>query len=531
MEMTTFSLEGVVSRAMTLLLLKARDKAITLERQLDPEIPDALVGDPLRLEQVLVNLLGNAVKFTDSGTVTLQVSRKPEQATSDRITLEISISDTGIGMDEQTVARLFKPFSQGDTSTTRTHGGTGLGLTICRHLVEMMGGMITVESTPGKGSRFSFTAVFVAGVPTARKSTRSDRGLLVQRYQSLKGLHLLLAEDHPVNRQIAREVLEAVGVQVETADNGREAVAFMHDHGDSIDIILMDIQMPAMDGYEATREIRRRYSRNRLPIIAMTAHALNEERERCLSAGMNDHLAKPIVVEKLYELLARLTDRLPVAGPAGLPTEQSEAFTESFPRQLPGITLETALTRVNGNTRLLAQLIRLFVQEHRHMPDEIRHLLKDNDLASAARLVHGLKGVAGNLSADRLQIAATNLETALKNQDPAAADSLLDLLESALAEVCTSATLLAEPAAHETGSVSGPSADIGALLGELQHLLEIHSLDVNTPLNQLFGLILQGDERIQLEALADAAQRLDYQQALVVLHTLAEKTGACKENL
>jgi HPt (histidine-containing phosphotransfer) domain-containing protein len=142
-----------------------------------------------------------------------------------------------------------------------------------------------------------------------------------------------------------------------------------------------------------------------------------------------------------------------------------------------------------------------------------------------------LKGVAGNLSADRLQIAATNLETALKNQDPAAADSLLDLLESALAEVCTSATLLAEPAAHETGSVSGPSADIGALLGELQHLLEIHSLDVNTPLNQLFGLILQGDERIQLEALADAAQRLDYQQALVVLHTLAEKTGACKENL
>jgi CheY-like chemotaxis protein len=324
-----------------------------------------------------------------------------------------------------------------------------------------------------------------------------------------------------------------VGIQVETANNGREAVAFMHDHGDSMDVILMDIQMPVMDGYEATREIRRRYSRSRLPIIAMTAHALNEERERCLAAGMNDHLAKPIVVEKLYELLARLTDRHPVAEPDGIGIlpEQSDTFPEYFPQQLPGITLETALTRVNGNNRLLAQLIRLFVQEHRHMPDEIRHLLKDNDLASAARLVHGLKGVAGNLSADRLQIAATNLETALKNQDQAAADALLALLESALAEVCTSAALLAEPSVHQIDSVPGLSADIGTLLGELQHLLEIHSLDVSTPLNQLFGLILQGDERTQLEALADAAQRLDYQQALVVLHTLAEKTGTCKENL
>jgi CheY-like chemotaxis protein len=340
-----------------------------------------------------------------------------------------------------------------------------------------------------------------------------------------------MAEDHPVNRQIAREVLEAVGIQVETANNGREALAFMHDHGDSMDVILMDIQMPVMDGYEATSEIRRRYSRSRLPIIAMTAHALNEERERCLAAGMNDHLAKPIVVEKLYELLARLTDRPPVAEPDGVLPEQSETFPESFPQQLPGITLETALTRVNGNNRLLAQLIRLFVQEHRQTPDEIRHLLEDNDLSSAARLVHGLKGVAGNLSADRLQIAATNLETALKNQDRAAADALLALLESALAEVCTSAALLAEPSVHQIDSVPGLSADIGALLGEMQHLLEIHSLDVSTPLNQLFGLILQGDELTQLEALADAAQRLDYQQALVVLHTLAEKTGTCKENL
>jgi len=308
MEMTAFSLEGVVSRSMTLLLLKARDKAITLQQQVDPEIPDALVGDPLRLEQVLVNLLGNAVKFTDSGTVTLQVSRKPEQANSDQIILEITISDTGSGMDEQTVRRLFKPFSQGDTSTTRTHGGTGLGLTICRHLVEMMGGKITVESTPGKGSRFSFTAVFGRGIPTAPKTARSDRGQLVQRYQSLKGLRLLMAEDHPVNRQIAREVLEAVGIQVETANNGREALAFMHDHGDSMDLILMDIQMPVMDGYTATRMMREAEQQGgwrRTPIVALTAHAYEEDVRKCRDAGCDDHIAKPFKKKTLLQCLVQ----------------------------------------------------------------------------------------------------------------------------------------------------------------------------------------------------------------------------------
>ncbi|MDD2501570.1 MAG: ATP-binding protein, partial [Geobacter sp.] len=310
MEKAGFSLEGVVTRSIGLLALKAKEKGVLLEQQIAPDIPDSLIGDPLRLEQVLVNLLSNAVKFTEHGSITLKISCGAALNDQDQLALDISITDTGCGMDEQTLARLFKPFSQGDTSTTRTHGGTGLGLTICRHLVEMMGGEINVTSTPGKGSCFSFNALFgVSTTTTARKGSKADRNALVQHYQTLGGLHLLVVEDHPINRQIAREVLESVGVTVETVDNGREAVAFMQDHGDSIDLILMDIQMPIMDGYEATREIRQRYSRNRLPIIAMTAHALNEERERCLASGMNEHLAKPIVVEKLYELLARLTDR------------------------------------------------------------------------------------------------------------------------------------------------------------------------------------------------------------------------------
>ena len=531
MEKTGFSLEGVVTRSIALLSLKAKDKGVTLEHQVSPDIPDALVGDPLRLEQVLVNLLGNAVKFTETGSITLQIQRGTAQSDPDQLTLEISISDTGTGMDEQTLARLFKPFSQGDTSTTRTHGGTGLGLTICRHLVEMMGGTISVTSSPGKGSCFRFNVNFgINAIASTRRGIKADRAALIQRYQSLKGLHLLVAEDHPINRQIAREILEVVGIQVETVDNGREAVAFMQDHGDSIDLILMDIQMPIMDGYEATQEIRQRYSRNRLPIIAMTAHALNEERERCLSSGMNEHLAKPIVVEKLYELLARMTDRLPETTPKESVTETADSLVDQLPEHLPGINLETALMRVNDNKRLLGQLIQLFAQEHQKIPAEIKHLISDNDLGSAARLVHGLKGVAGNLAADRLHIAANNLEAALKKQDKKAAKALLSLFEAALTEVCTTAALLAKPRKPATCSDTGSPAEIAALLGELQHLFELHSLDVSTPLNRLQSLLPAEDDRPLLTALTDAAQRLDYQQALMLLHTLAEKAGTCEES-
>ncbi len=529
-EKTDFSLEGVLARSVALLSLKAREKGITLEQQVDPAIPDSLVGDPLRLEQILVNLLGNAVKFTEQGSINLSVKAGQSQNLKDRLVLEVCVSDTGIGMDDSTLARLFKPFSQGDSSSTRNHGGTGLGLTICRHLVEMMEGTITVESTPGKGSRFCFSVVLGIGSPAARTGKKAERGVLIQRFHCLKGLHLLVAEDHPINRQIVREVLEAVGAEVETANNGREAVAFMQEYGDSIDLILMDLQMPVMDGYVATAEIRRRFSRNRLPIIAMTAHALNEERERCIASGMNEHLPKPIVVEKLYELLARLTDRQPEVSFSDLFTgEQSDFPQEPFPEQLPGISVHDALRRVNGNTRLLGQLIRLFVKEHQGTASEIRGLIADQDPASAARLVHGLKGVAGNLSAERLHSAAVNLESALKNQDAATATALLPLLESALTEIFSAVDLLAEPTASELETADGSPAEIRTLLSELQHLLELHSLEVTTPINRLHRLIPPGDERTQLEALADAAQRLDYQHALMILHSLAEKTGSNEE--
>ena len=528
MEQIDFSLDEVVRRVVTLLSLKARSKGVALEYRLAPDLPDTLVGDPLRLEQVLVNLLGNAVKFTEQGSVTLEVTgTQPDQGGP--VQLEVRVSDTGIGMDQATIARLFKPFSQGDTSTTRTHGGTGLGLTICRSLVEMMGGRISVTSSPGAGSSFSFTAWFdISTAPDSLKMRSKDRSQLIRQYRSLQGLHLLVVEDHPVNRLIAQELLEAVGARVDTVSNGQEAVAFVHDHGDSLDLVLMDIQMPLMDGYEATREIRRRYTRNRLPIVAMTAHALPEERERCLAAGMNEHLGKPIAVDRLYESVARLTNHPPVARDTGDAPAQTP--DEPLSLHLPGINLEQALQRVNGNAALLQQLVRLFAQEQQESAAEIRRLLGEGESAAAARVVHGLKGVAGNLAADRLHLAAGNLEAALKNRDLTAASALLPLFEAALDELLTTAASL-KPSMPDSGTPhqTGTDDDLLQLLSELQHLLEIHSLEVAEPLRRLHGLIPAGEARSDLEALHDAVQRLDYQQGLMVLHTLADKISTAKE--
>ncbi len=531
-ERIDFSLEGLITRSVGLLSLKARDKGLRLEHNIDPDIPDALVGDPLRLEQVLINLLGNAIKFTEVGEVRLEVNQGPALDDGNQISLQITVSDTGTGMDEKTMSRLFKPFSQGDTSTTRTHGGTGLGLTICRNLVELMRGKFNVVSAPDKGSSFSFNVILGIGKAQTIERKTSYRVNLVKRYQTLKGLRLLVAEDHPINRQIATEILEAVGIQVQTVCNGRDAVDFIRENRKTIDVVLMDIQMPIMDGYQATEEIRSYYSSNELPIIAMTAHVMNEERERCLACGMNEHLAKPIVVEKLYDLLARITNRLPTA------EELNENFIEfsenslaRLPEELPGINIDTALKRVNGNKRLLVQLIKIFASEYSGIKDDVSSLMADNDWDAAARLIHGLKGVAGNMSAERLHNVAASLELSIRTRDYVAAKSLLSLFEEALDELFRTKAMFKDAIVQESSGVTGSPAEISLLLGELQHLLEIHSLDITSILERLRNLLPEGDNRTQLEALSAAAQRLDYQQALVLVHNLAEKIDTCKEDL
>jgi len=299
-EAVPFDLSNVLERINSIFQQAFAEKKLRFTIYCDPEVPRNVVGDPLRLEQVISNLLSNALKFTEKGSVSLNVfllSIKDSQ-----MFLQFQVKDTGIGMTRDQSGKLFQAFSQADTSTTRKYGGTGLGLVISKLLVELMGGALSLESELGKGTSFSFTARF--GLWTG-EDPDAIRPKHEPNLDILSGKRVLLVEDNPINQDVASELLLGVGIIVIKADNGKLAVDVLTNPRHGFDLVLMDVQMPVMDGYEATRRIRALPHTANLPIIAMTAHAMTSERERCIAAGMNDHLSKPIEVDMLYATLER----------------------------------------------------------------------------------------------------------------------------------------------------------------------------------------------------------------------------------
>jgi PAS domain S-box-containing protein len=303
-EVTGFNLATLVAEVIQMFETEASEKHIKLSVHINPLIPQPVYGDPLRLGQVLTNLIGNAVKFClDNGRVDVNVDHV--SAVGDELLLKFTIIDTGIGMTQQQQAMLFKPFTQGDSSTTRQFGGTGLGLAISYKLIELLGGQIGVESEPGKGSAFSFTIKLKnSGTGSQPESSEaSQRGLLNSSLQKLKGIRVLVVEDNDINQELVRELLLMQGVDVVTASHGEEALELLQKN--SFDQILMDCQMPVMDGCEATRRIRAQTQHQRLPIIALTANAMKEDRDKVLAVGMSDYIAKPIDPDELFITMAR----------------------------------------------------------------------------------------------------------------------------------------------------------------------------------------------------------------------------------
>ena len=327
LEQTPFSLTDVLDSLLDVVGVKAREKGLVLSFTVASDAPIRLMGDPLRLQQVLVNLVGNAVKFTAQGQVKLSVrvlAQSPSEAT-----LRFDVRDTGVGMTPEQLARLFRPFSQGDSSTSRHFGGTGLGLAISRQLVAMMGGEIDVSSQSGQGSTFGFSLRYPLDLSRTGDGHSQRLGgqggalghlPLPDAPPELAGVHVLLAEDNEVNQELAVALLERVGIRVTVASNGHEVLALLADMADMahqrVDCILMDCQMPGMDGYTATRCIRADARWKGLPIIAMTANAMVSDRQKVLDAGMNDHVSKPISVEDLYAKLVRWTGRERTQGAA-----------------------------------------------------------------------------------------------------------------------------------------------------------------------------------------------------------------------
>lgn len=294
-----YSVRQVVSEVFALLAPSADGKKVTLDSQITNDLPDQVVGDAIRLRQVLLNLLGNAIKFTEQGSVNLELSAR--RLEENRLRLDFTIRDTGIGMTPEVIASLFTPFFQADLSNTRRFGGTGLGLSISRRLIEMMHGEISTESQPGSGSTFRFHIVVEQPGALSAEQTRSQP----KGERSFAGKRILVVDDRQINRKVVGALLERLGCQITTAENGEEALARLAEA--AVDLVLLDCQMPVMDGFETTRRIREAADSRIDPgtkIIAMTASAMEGDRERCLSAGMNDYISKPIFAAELERVLS-----------------------------------------------------------------------------------------------------------------------------------------------------------------------------------------------------------------------------------
>ena len=624
-ESVDFELEKLLAGVSDFISEKTAAKNLELLLDVDARLPNHLRGDALRLGQILINYASNAVKFTERGSVIIRV-KQVEQG-EQHLVVRFEVEDTGIGLSPEQIRKLFQSFSQADTSTTRKYGGTGLGLAISKKLAELMEGEVGVESEPGRGSTFFFTArlgrgraksrtylpqpdlrgqrvlvvddnalalqtlsemlksmtfrveavasgeqaldaiagaerasdpfaiVFLDwqmpgldGMETARRidamplDTPRPRRVLVTAYGRedvfreadstgfdgilvkpvspsmlfdaamralgdegsgpksdgealaiqqtetrdlgrLQGARVLLVEDNELNQQVALELLGAAGIHVELAENG--ALGVQRAQGGSYDLVLMDLQMPVMDGLEATRRIRALPGRDRLPILAMTANAMAGDRERSLAAGMNDHVTKPIDPEELFNVLLRwLPDRV-AEGPAvqevaaDEPTPTQPPASDSWLDHIPGVDTADGIRRVLGRREAYAGLLRRFAQGQAGIMRDIRAALADGRHADAERGAHTLKGVAGSIGARQLQSEAGAVEAALRRgATPEEVAPLLDPAERTLGDLIT-ALLRALPAEAE---IAPPAASVepealAAAVAGLEQLLSREAVE------------------------------------------------------
>jgi len=715
LESADFNLLEVINSLSDMFSTKAAEKDIELILSVADDVPCALIGDSLRLGQVLINLTNNAVKFTEHGEIEVRVQKETVskiglgnegepglgneggvRGNSGRVHLKFSIRDTGIGILPEHIPKLFTAFTQADGSTTRQYGGTGLGLTICKWLAEMMDGEIWVESCPGKGSTFYFTAGFLQQ-PGAEKAkyaappdllgirvivaddnktfreflsdTLSDFGfrvsaaesgeealLLLERHKKkdpyglifidlrmpgtdgietakvirgngmripiilmtafgredelrrnngnsditaflskpvkfstlydtvmtvfgkknevcaeaqeiamqadvteyLRGARVLIVEDNAINREVATEILRSAGIVTDTANNGEEAVRMISgDRTVEYHAVLMDVQMPVMDGYEATKALRRWESEQRgrgsgisshpIPIIAMTAHAMQGDREKCLDAGMDDYVTKPIDASLLFSVLEkhipppdrRAGEGSEVRGTGSDETPPLSPLTSHLPQisllrdRLKGqADIDAGLKRLRGNERLLINLLKNFADDYKGVTDRIRSMLFSGDRDQARQVIHTIKGLAGNLSATALHEAVIELETAVKEKSDIMPDDMLGRTEQALNRIIDAlADIDAVPEepeslfAHEEQSRPLSQSEFSELLSDIDKLMAKNRVEAETRFNAVKKFIANPDTDQEIREIEKHLAVFAFKDAQKVFRKLADKLG------
>lgn len=627
LETAPLDLNQILENLATLFAHSAHEKGLRICFSLHPEVPSALEGDAVRLTQVLSNLISNALKFCTEGEIELEV--QVAERDGDRVRLAFSVFDTGIGLSSNQIAKLFQPFNQADTSTTRKYGGTGLGLAISKKLIELMGGRFWVESKEGEFSRFSFEAQFtqldcdvtpvngehleallliddttthrfikwwlehwqVHVLTSKHKDTaNTDTIVISDQHESLQayskaghrvieishrpheldhnsqqttlytpvlvpalklqlfgdtstaaiahdlapskrsgGKRLLLAEDNLVNQEVARELLLSAGYRVDIANNGEEALTMVQQH--DYHGVLMDVQMPIMDGLEATRRIRELPDFKNIPIIAMTAHALEEDRQKSLAAGMNAHVTKPIMPDVLFATLDELiTQETAEAADTHLhePPPVPTSLPENIPNQLPGLQVADALKRVNHKLHVYCKSLQMLYNDAHAGFLRLEQDIENNRWADLERHYHSMKSAAGNLGANTLFEHYNRLEKAASNQDVNAIYPLPESFEQQLNELKQSLEILQ---GLDTKPATANHADTFSAMNELGALLAHNRfIDIELVEKVLAGASAEADPTLtaQLEQQIDS---VDYQGALLTLKSLAHQMGHVLKSL
>ncbi len=522
LERSDFALDRVFDQILALVGEKASAKGLKVVVDIDPALTGVLHGDSLRLGQILLNYAGNAVKFTERGFVALRAKVLKETATDWLVRFEVQ--DTGIGIVPEEQMRLFEDFEQADSSTTRRYGGTGLGLAINRRLVQLMNGELGVASEPGRGSTFWFVIRLGKGIGLAQPP-ESNEAITVPELDSTaertlascyRGTRLLLAEDNPINQEVALSLLRGIGLEVDLAQHGAEAVDLAR--ATAYDLILMDVQMPVLDGLEATRAIRALPGRERVPILAMTANAFDEDRQRCLEAGMNDHVGKPVDPDTLFATLLKwFPDRAAPSPAATLESAEPAADLLDRLAAIPGFNPRLGLKLVHNQSDTYKRLLRQFAETHASDGAELQGYLADGDGAAAQRWAHSLRGAAGVLGAVRVQELAAELEAAIRNEWSTAeikrlADEI-EVVQDAL--VAALRTVLPVETVALPAEVDWPRAHV--VLAELDALLTEDDIRASHAFWEAAPLLRAALGEDATTKLARQIDRFNYEQALVML--------------